>query len=150
MKIINEVKVVFDSRSVNESFARIAVSGFLTQLDPTIDEITDIKTAVSEAVTNSIVHAYPNKVGKIYISVKIFSNNEIEIVIKDRGVGIDNVEKAMEPMWTSLDNGERSGLGFSVMETFMDKISVKSKPGSGTTVKLRKRMSIRYKHVQGN
>lgn len=134
----NEMKLVIPSRSANESFARMAVTAFFAQLDPTIDEIADIKTAVSEAVTNCIVHAYPDTIGKIHIDAKIFRNNRITVRIRDNGCGIPDVPKAMEPMYTTCKNGERSGLGFSVMQTFMDKVKVTSKPGKGTTVALTK------------
>lgn len=139
----NEMRLVIPSRSSNESFARIAVSGFFAQLDPTVDEITDIKTAVSEAVTNAIVHAYKDKIGKIHIQAKIFTGRRITIRIRDTGCGIYDIEKAMEPMYTTCNNGERSGLGFSVMQTFMDKVQVKSKEDKGTTVVLTKVLSSR-------
>lgn len=135
--VINEMNINFFSRSYNEAFARAVVSAFVAQLDPTIDELADIKTAVSEAVTNCIVHGYKNGIGKIYITSKIFSNGKILIKIKDKGCGIDNVEQAMEPLFTT-GGSERSGLGFAVMQSFMDKIKVNSKPGKGTTVTLEK------------
>ena len=131
--VINEMNINFFSRSYNEAFARAVVSAFVAQLDPTIDELADIKTAVSEAVTNCIVHGYKNGIGKIYITSKIFSNGKILIKIKDKGCGIDNVEQAMEPLFTT-GGSERSGLGFAVMQSFMDKIKVNSKLGKGTTV----------------
>lgn len=139
MKALNEMKMTIESRSINESFARIAVAAFASQLDPNLEEISDIKTAVSEAVTNCIVHAYPEKVGKIYISASILENSVIRIKIRDNGVGIPDVKKAMEPLYTSL-GGERAGLGFAVMETFTDKIRVRSNVGKGTTVTLEKKM----------
>lgn len=135
--VINEMNINFFSRSYNEAFARAVVSAFVAQLDPTIDELADIKTAVSEAVTNCIVHGYKNGIGKIYITSKIFSNGKILIKIKDKGCGIDNVEQAMEPLFTT-GGSERSGLGFAVMQSFMDKIKVNSKFGKGTTVTLEK------------
>ena len=135
--VINEMNINFFSRSYNEAFARAVVSAFVAQLDPTIDELADIKTAVSEAVTNFIVHGYKNGIGKIYITSKIFSNGKILIKIKDKGCGIDNVEQAMEPLFTT-GGSERSGLGFAVMQSFMDKIKVNSKLGKGTTVTLEK------------
>lgn len=113
----NEVKLQLDSRSVNEGYARVAVSAFAAVLDPTVEEINDIRTAVSEAVTNCIVHAYRNGVGKIYIRVRLFDGGKVEIQIRDRGCGIADVEKAREPLFTTL-GGDRSGLGFSVMESF--------------------------------
>ena len=131
------MNINFFSRSYNEAFARAVVSAFVAQLDPTIDELADIKTAVSEAVTNCIVHGYKNGIGKIYITSKIFSNGKILIKIKDKGCGIDNVEQAMEPLFTT-GGSERSGLGFAVMQSFMDKIKVNSKLGKGTTVTLEK------------
>ncbi len=135
--VINEMNINFFSRSYNEAFARAVVSAFVAQLDPTIDELADIKTAVSEAVTNCIVHGYKNGIGKIYITSKIFSNGKILIKIKDKGCGIDNIEQAMEPLFTT-GGSERSGLGFAVMQSFMDKIKVNSKLGKGTTVTLEK------------
>lgn len=137
MKTINEMKLQIESRSVNEAFARASVAAFAAQLDPNIEEISDIKTAVSEAVTNCIVHAYPQSVGKIYIWAGIYENGKIRVKIKDRGCGILNVKQAMEPLFTTL-GGERAGLGFAVMQSFCDKISVRSKVGKGTTVTLEK------------
>ena len=128
--------------SANESFARSCVSAFAAQLDPTIEEISDIKTAVSEAVTNCIVHAYREKIGNIYITAELTDNNIIKIKIRDRGCGIENIEQAMEPLYTSL-GGERAGLGFAVMESFMDGLKVTSKKGKGTTVLLTKKISRR-------
>ncbi len=139
MKVLNEMKMTIESRSINEGFARVAVSAFASQLDPTIEEMNDIKTAVSEAVTNCIVHAYPETVGKIYISAAVSDKNEIRVKIRDRGVGIADIKQAMTPLYTSL-GGERAGLGFAVMESFTDKLTVRSKPGRGTTVTLTKRM----------
>lgn len=137
MNQINEMKIEFLSRSTNESFARATVSAFITQLDPTIAELSDIKTAVSEAVTNCIVHAYKNGIGKVYITAQIFDTGRIIIKIKDKGCGIDNVKKAMEPLFTT-GGSERAGLGFAVMQSFMDKIKVISKKDKGTTVTLEK------------
>lgn len=139
MKCVNELKMTLDSKSVNEGFARVAVSAFVASLDPNIEELTDIKTAVSEAVTNCVVHGYAEKEGKIYITVSIFEKDFVRIRIRDRGVGIENVEKAMEPLFTTA-GGERAGLGFAVMESFMDKVRVKSAPDKGTTVVLEKRV----------
>ena len=133
MDIINEMKLTMDSRSINEGFSRVAVSAFIASADPNIEEITDIKTAVSEAVTNCIVHGYRETQGKIYITVSIFENNIIRIKIRDKGVGIPDIEKAMEPLYTTAGE-ERAGLGFAVMESFMDKVRVSSKPDMGTTV----------------
>ncbi len=142
MKSINEMKLQIYSRSANESFARAAVAAFAAQLDPNIEEISDIKTAVSEAVTNCIVHAYPESVGVIYIWAGIFEDDVIKIKIRDKGCGIHNVKQAMEPLFTTL-GGERAGLGFAVMESFCDKIKVNSKVGKGTTVTLVKRFKGR-------
>ena len=137
------MNIEFLSLPQNESFARISVASFVASLDPTIEEITDIKTAVSEAVTNSIVHGYENSIGVIYIHAKILDENTIYIKIRDRGRGIENVEKAKEPMFTTCKTGERSGLGFTVMQSFMDKLRVTSKIGKGTTVILIKTLSKR-------
>jgi stage II sporulation protein AB (anti-sigma F factor) len=142
-KILNEMKLSFVSRSVNESFARAAVAAFVSQLDPRIDELADIKTALSEAVTNCIVHAYKDTVGKIYIVAKIMEDRQVIISIKDVGCGIEDVKKAMEPMFTTSPGEERSGLGFSVMESFMDKVRVISKPNKGTTVILKRMLGKR-------
>ncbi len=142
--IINEFKMTVDSRSVNESFSRATVAAFTAQLDPTVEEINDIKTAVSEAVTNCIVHGYRNSVGKIYISVKIHDDNKVVITIRDRGCGISDIKKAREPLFTTL-GGDRAGLGFSVMESFTDKLTVRSNLGKGTTVTLCKKICGRTK-----
>lgn len=141
MKCINEMKLQLSSRSSNEGFARVAVAAFLAQYDPTLDELSDIKTAVSEAVTNCIVHAYRTCMGRIYIQVRVMETMRVEITIRDRGCGIEDIKKAIEPMYTTDAVNERAGLGFTVMQTFMDKLSVKSKPGSGTTVKLIKTLT---------
>ncbi len=138
----NEMKLTFKSLSINEGFARVAVSAFAAQKDMTIEELNDIKTAVSEAVTNSIVHGYKNSIGDIYITCGIYNNNIIRIKIRDKGCGIEDIEKAMEPMYSSL-GGDRAGLGFSVMECFTDRLKVSSKPGKGTTVILEKKVSIK-------
>ena len=145
MKIINEMSLVIPSCSSNESFARVAVSAFVTQLDPTIDEITDIKTAVSEAVTNCIVHAYKDGIGKIHIKARLFDGNRVFVSIRDTGCGIDDIPQALEPMFTTA-GGERAGLGFAVMESFMDKLKVTSKVGKGTTVRLEKALRLRVKN----
>ena len=141
MKPINQMKLEFKSLSSNESFARVAVASFISSLDPTISEIADIKTAVSEAVTNCIVHAYADSIGNITIHTKIFENRRIVIIIKDRGCGIESIEKAMEPLFTTKPHEERSGLGFSVMQSFTDKVKVRSKMGFGTSVTLEKFLS---------
>lgn len=141
---INEFKMTVDSRSVNEGFARTAVAAFAAQLDPTLEEINDIKTAVSEAVTNCIVHGYKNSVGKIFITVRIKSESAVLITIKDRGAGIEDIKKAREPLFTT-GGSDRAGLGFSVMESFTDKLTVRSSVGRGTTVTLYKRIFGRAK-----
>ena len=138
MKPINEMKLTFESRSCNEGFARSAVASFISVLDPNVEELSDIKTAVSEAVTNSIVHGYKERIGTVYIHVKIFEEARISICIRDKGCGISDVKKAMEPLYTTCETGERGGLGFSIMESFMDKLKVRSKPGKGTSVTLEK------------
>ena len=137
MKAINQMRLTLESRSVNESFARVAVSAFAAQQDPTVEEISDIKTAVSEAVTNCIVHAYPETVGEIYIWVGLYENGMVRVRIRDKGCGILDVKQAMEPLFTTL-GGERAGLGFAVMESFMDKVRVRSAPYKGTTVTMDK------------
>ena len=140
MKVLNEFKISFPSRSVNEGLSRIAVSAFAAQLDPPVDELSDVKTAVSEAVTNCIVHAYKNTVGTIEISMRILDQNRLYIKIKDKGCGIDDIEKAMEPLFTTAPEEERAGLGFAVMESFMDKVKVHSVEGKGTTVTMSRRI----------
>ena len=115
MKSLNEMKLIIDSKSINEGYSRVAVGAFVASVDPNLEELTDIKTAVSEAVTNAIVHAYNQKSGKIYINVSIMENNIIRIKIRDKGIGIENVQKAMEPLFTTAASGERAGLGFAVM-----------------------------------
>lgn len=142
MTLQNSFKMELLSKSNNESFVRVAVAAFAAQLDPTIEEINDIKTAVSEAVTNCIVHGYKNTLGKIYITVELLEQRILRIKIRDRGCGIANVQQAMEPLFTT-GGEERSGLGFSVMQSFMDKVSVRSVPGRGTTVTLQKRLSVK-------
>lgn len=144
MKKINELKMVFDSRSVNEGFSRVAVAAFSSQLDMTVEELGDIKTVVSEAVTNCIVHAYRDTIGKIYITCTVFEEGVIRVSVKDRGCGIENIEKAREPLYTSV-GGDRSGLGFSVMESFSDKLKVRSKVGVGTTVTIDKKIKGKLK-----
>ena len=143
MKVTNKFSMALLAKSSNESFARACVSAFATQLDPTLEEISDIKTAVSEAVTNCIVHAYRSGMGNIYITSELLEPNIIRIKIRDKGCGIENVEKAMEPLYTTV-GGERAGLGFAVMQSFMDRISVRSAPGKGTTVTMYKKISRRF------
>ena len=142
MKAKNEFRMTVDSRSVNEAFVRSAVATFSAQLDPTIEEIADIKTAVSEAVTNCIVHAYPDTIGKIYINCEI-TDNTLTVKIRDKGVGIENIAKAMEPLYTTAGE-ERAGLGFAVMQNFMDYVRVRSVVGRGTTVTMKKNIQVRY------
>lgn len=144
MDIINEMSVKLPSYSVNEGFARSLISAFICPLDPTIEELTDIKTAVSEAVTNCIVHAYPESIGPIYINSKLYNNGLISIKIRDRGCGMEDVNRAMEPLYTTASSGERAGLGFAVMQSFMDKIKVTSKVDHGTTVVMSKRIIRRF------
>lgn len=133
----NRMKIEFQSKSQNESFARVAVAAFISQLDPTIEELTDVKTAVSEAVTNSIIHGYENKDGVVVIEASI-KDTEVTITISDSGKGIENIEQAMQPLYTSRPDLERSGMGFTVMETFMDSLEVHSKNGDGTIIIMKK------------
>ncbi len=142
MKPSNEVKLTFLSRSANEGFARTVAACFAAQLDPTLDEVNDIKTAVSEAVTNCIVHAYPDKLGTVTLRLRLFEDNVMEIVVKDTGVGIPDVEKARKPLFTT-GGADRSGMGFTIMESFMDNLKVRSQAGKGTTVTMRRRISRR-------
>ena len=143
MKVENYAALEFPSRSANEGFARAAAACFAAQLDPTLEEINDIKPAVSEAVTNAIVHAYPDKIGPITMTAAIYEGGIVRITITDRGVGIPDIAKAMEPMFTTGDAEERAGLGFAVMQSFMDKVKVSSTPGRGTRVTLTKRLDAR-------
>lgn len=138
----NYIKLEFPAKSVNEGFARAAVAAFASQLDPTLGEIGDIKTAVSEAVTNAVVHAYPEKLGVVMLRVRILPDERLEIVVKDHGVGIPDVEKAKTPLYTT-GGEERSGMGFTIMESFMDTVKVKSAPGKGTTVTMCRRIRKR-------
>ena len=139
---LNEVTLRFPSRSANEGFARSAAAAFLAQLDPTVEQIYDIKTAVSEAVTNAIVHGYRDRLGIITMTVRLYAPAAVEIIIADKGCGIENVKQAREPMFTT-GGAERSGMGFTIMESFMDGLSVRSAPGKGTTVTLRKALEAR-------
>lgn len=142
MKTENHTRIEFPSRSANEGYARTAAACFAAQMDPTLDEINDIKTAVSEAVTNAIVHAYPNEIGKIVMKLRIREGGVLEIAVQDWGVGIDDVERARQPMYTT-GNAERSGMGFTIMESFMDALRVRSRPGKGTVVTMKKRIALR-------
>ena len=144
MKPINEMKVTFLSRSANEAFARAAVAAFAAQLDPAVDELADLRTAVSEAVTNAIVHAYPDRLGVVTLTVRLFENGRIQVQVKDKGRGIPDVNKAMEPLYTT-GGEERSGLGFSVMESFTDRVRVRSAVGKGTAVTLEKYIAPRVR-----
>ena len=144
MKPINEMKVTFLSRSANEGFARAAVAAFAAQLDPAVDELADLRTAVSEAVTNAIVHGYPDRLGTVTLTVRLYDNGKIQVQVKDKGRGIPDVAKAMEPLYTT-GGEERSGLGFSVMESFTDRLRVKSAEGKGTTVILEKYIAPRVR-----
>jgi stage II sporulation protein AB (anti-sigma F factor) len=139
MDYTNEMLLEIGSQSRNEGFARMVVAGFVAQLDPTIEEIADIKTAVSEAVTNSIIHGYNSGEGKIHVYCKI-CDHDVFIEVRDKGVGIENIEKAMEPLYTTRPELERSGMGFAFMEAFMDELTVESKLGEGTTVKMKKQI----------
>jgi len=141
MEVINEIKFTMPSLSVNEGAARAVVSSFLVQCDPTVEELSDIRTAVSEAVTNAVVHGYRNGRGNIGLTVRLLPDRVIYIRVKDKGCGIPDIEKAMEPLFTTAPEEERSGLGFSVMQSFMDKVTVRSAPDKGTTVTMRKRLS---------
>ena len=142
MKAENYIKFEFPSRSVNEGFARAAAAAFAAQLDPTMDELGDIKTAVSEAVTNCIVHAYPDSLGKVTMRLRILGGDTLEISVKDSGRGIEDVARAREPLFTT-GGEERSGMGFTIMESFMDRLTVRSRPGKGTTVTMRRTIARR-------
>ncbi len=139
-KPINDFKINMPSKSVNESFLRTVCAAFSGLCDPTVEEISDIKTAVSEAVTNAIVHGYKDKAGRIYIDAALYPDNTVKIRIKDKGCGIADVKKAMEPLYTTAGD-DRSGLGFTVMESFTDKVQVRSAPDKGTVVTLTKKIS---------
>lgn len=142
MKFVDQVTVTFLSRSANEGFARAVAACFAARLDPTLDELADIKTAVSEAVTNAIVHAYPDCVGKIVLRLRLLDEDRFEVQVKDTGVGIPDVQQALTPLFTT-GNEERSGMGFTIMESFMDNLKVRSVPGKGTTVTMSKRIARR-------
>ena len=142
MKEENHAFLEFPSRSANEGFARAAAACFAAQLDPTLEEVNDVKTAVSEAVTNAIVHAYPDTLGKIVLKLRIRQDNILEIVVRDWGVGIENIDQARAPLFTT-GSEERAGMGFTIMESFMDTVKVRSRPGKGTTVTMRKRFALR-------
>lgn len=145
MNETNYIKLEFPSRSSNEAFARAAAASFAAQLDPTMEELGDIRTAVSEAVTNVIVHAYPDTIGRVSMRLRILEGNTLEVSVRDWGRGIENVEKAMEPLYTT-GGEERSGMGFTIMGSFTDKLKVRSVPGKGTTVIMQKYISPRLSH----
>ena len=142
MKAENYIKLEFPARAVNEGFARAAVAAFVSQLDPTLTELGDLKTAVSEAVTNAVVHAYPDSLGVVQLRARILPGGELELVVKDKGVGIADVERARTPLYTT-GGEERSGMGFTIMEGFTDQLRVRSAPGRGTTVTMRRRITGR-------
>ncbi len=141
----NEMTLAFDSISENEGFARVAVAAFVTQLDPTLEEVADIRTAVSEAVTNAIIHGYPDGVHTVVVRA-LLNDETVELWVTDEGVGMEDIKQAMEPLYTSRPELERSGMGFMFMEAFMDQVEVRSSPGAGTTVYMKKR--ICKSHVQ--
>ena len=142
MKIINEMKLSFPSKSCNEAFARAAVTAFVMNLDPTVEELSDLKTAVSEAVTNCIVHGYRHGSGMIFITAKITEANKVTVKIRDKGCGIEGVNQAVQPLFTTAPEEERAGLGFAVMQSFCDSVKVSSKPQKGTTVTLEKYIAV--------
>jgi stage II sporulation protein AB (anti-sigma F factor) len=142
MKFENYMILEFPSKSCNEAFARSAVACFAAQLDPTLEELGDIRTAVSEAVTNCIVHAYPNELGNIILRCRILKDNILDIVVKDKGIGIGDIEQARRPMYTT-GGADRSGMGFTIMESFMTNLTITSEPGKGTTVHMRRRIQRR-------
>ncbi len=142
MEVNNYIKLEFPSKSVNEGYARSAIAAFAAQLDPTMEELGDIRTAVSEAVTNAIVHAYPDEIGTIWLRARILEEDKLEIMVKDRGRGIPDLQQAMEPLFTT-GGEERSGMGFTIMESFTDRLKVRSSPGRGTTVTMVRRIRKR-------
>lgn len=144
MKFVNTMKMIIPAMSRNEALARSCVGAFAAQADPTVEEMSDLRSAVSEAVTNSIVHGYRDCSGDIVITLKLTDNGCIYIKIADKGCGIEDVEKAMEPLYSTAEQGERAGLGFTVMEAFTDDLRVRSKPGKGTTVTMKKQLAGRY------
>lgn len=142
MNVTNYIKLEFPSKSVNEGYARSAIAAFAAQLDPTLEELGDIRTAVSEAVTNAIVHAYPDAIGTIWLKARIVDGDKLEIVVKDKGRGIADLKQAMEPLFTT-GGEDRSGMGFTIMESFTDQLKVRSAPGKGTTVTMMRRIRRR-------
>ncbi len=143
----NEMRIEFDAKSVNEGFARVSAAAFVTQLDPTLDEVADVKTAVSEAVTNAIIHGYEERDGKVYLTC-ILEGDMVYVSVEDKGVGMSDVRQAMEPFYTTKPEMERSGMGFAFMEAFMDDIQVESKPGMGTKVTMTKKIGQKEEENQ--
>lgn len=143
MKIVNQMKVIFPSRSINEGFARMTVAAFVAAADPTVEELCDLKTAVSEAVTNAVVHGYRDRMGDVYISARLTDAGRLTVKIQDKGCGIADVQQAMEPLYTTCPSGERAGLGFAVMSELCDRLRVRSTVGRGTTVTLEKQLSTK-------
>lgn len=143
-KAENEMTLRFPSRSSNEGFARTAVACFAAQMDPTLNELEDIKTAVSEAVTNAIVHGYPDRIGDVQVKARVLPDQVLEITVRDQGRGIPDVDKAREPLFTT-GGEDRSGMGFTIMESFMDRLTVRSVPGRGTVVSMRKKLAPRLR-----
>ena len=141
MRVYNETRILMLSRSANESYARVAVASFIAQLDPTVSELSDIKTAVSEAVTNAVIHGYENTIGIIEITIRIFDTKKVEITISDKGRGIEDISLARQPLYTTGNREERSGMGFTVMESFMDTLKIESGKGEGTTIIMTKQLS---------
>lgn len=140
-KPVNEMRLEFDSKSINESFARYAVSAFVAQLDPTVDELSDLRCAVSEAVTNAIVHGYRDTTGIVYITCKYYEDRTVKVKVTDKGVGIEDIKQAMQPLYTTDPAGERGGMGFAIMQSFTDNLTVRTKPGKGTAVTMTKKLS---------
>ena len=141
MEIQNEMRIMFLSKSENESFCRVSVAAFLSSLDPKVSDLVDIKTAVTEAVSNSIVHGYSNEYGIITVDMRVYEDRTVEISVSDKGCGIEDIERAKTPLYTTKQNEERAGMGFTVMETFMDSLDVESNPGEGTTVTMKKKLA---------
>ncbi len=145
--VINECRVSFPALSVNEGYARTCTAAFAAQCDPTVKELSELKTAVSEAVTNAIVHGYRERSGNVELILRQLSGGLMQLTVRDKGAGIADIEQAMTPLFTTAPEEERSGLGFSVMESFMDRVSVKSSPGKGTTVTMEKQLSVHTRHA---
>ncbi|MEG0541004.1 MAG: anti-sigma F factor [Angelakisella sp.] len=143
MKIVNRMKVSFPSKSINEGLARMVIAAFAASADPTVEEMCDLRTAVSEAVTNAIVHGYRDTMGEVYITARLTSDNLLSVKIQDKGCGIPDIGQAMEPLYTTCESGERAGLGFAVMEELCDRVKVRSAVGRGTVVTLEKKLSAR-------